>query len=214
MKYCSFYIVLILLIACSFASKGQCPSDKRQFDIIINQGFITGDQLADQVKANDNASAGSGGKSETYNSGATFITVRYFLYNRLAFGFAGGINNVRGQYTDSYHPSLIISTYKQSNTTIAAEFYYIYFFRKYLEVYTFLGVGPSFTTTTTAVDATLFAPATTVIENRDELKLQYTPIGIRLGGRIGGFAELGIGYKGIFNAGISVKLGPSCWWKM
>ena len=212
MKYLCSFIVLLALITVPFAAGAQCPSNKGQFEIAISHGFITGDQLADEIKARDNESAGSGGKSETYNSGATFVTLRYFFFNRLALGIASGMNSVKGQYTDSYNPSLITSTFTQSNTTVAAELYYIYFFRKYLEVYTLFGIGPQFSSTNTTVNANAYTPESSNRISSDVLKLQYTPLGVRIGGRIGAFAELGIGYKGIFNVGASFRLGPSCWW--
>ena len=214
MKYPRFYTVLIILTASSLACKAQCPSNKGQLEVAVSQGFITSDQISDQVAANENASSGSGGKTQTYNSGATFVTIRYFLYNRIALGFTGGITNERGQYTDKYTPSMITSTYTQSITTIAPELYYIYFFRKYFEVYSLLGIGPAFTSITTTVNPTPYTARSVTTSGSDVIKLQYTPIGIHIGGRIGGFAELGIGYKGTINVGASFKFGPTCWWRM
>lgn len=41
------------------------------------------------------------------------------------------------------------------------------------------------------------------------LSMQIAPIGIKVGNKIGGFFEAGIGYKGVFNAGIVAQLGKS-----
>jgi hypothetical protein len=213
MKYRVTISTLLLFVTASFTATAQCPSDKRQWDIAVSHGFLTGDQVADQITTNDNASASSGGKTQTYNSGATFLTIRYFVYNRLAFGITGGITDERGQTTATYTPSLILSTYKQRITTIAPELYYIYFFGKYFEGYTLVGVGPSFISNTTVTNANGTVAGGTATTSRDAFKVQYTPIGIRFGGRLGGFLELGIGYKGVVNAGLSFKLGPSCWWR-
>ncbi len=195
----------MMLIAIPFAGSSQCPSNKGQLELALSYGTITSDQMNIGVQDNN--------KTRTYNPGNAFITVRYFLYSCLAFGFAGGTTNERGQYTDPFSPSFITSTYKKGVTTIALEAYYVYFFRKYLEVYTLLGVGPAFTTNTTITNPTLYAPGYTTATSNDGLKFQYAPIGVRIGGRLGGFIEAGIGYKGLINGGLSFKIGPSCWWK-
>src|SRR4051812_38657776 len=119
MRYKLCYI-LAMLLPCSFACRAQCPSDKRQLDIQISQGFITGSQLT--------VNSGNDGKAITANSGTTFVTLRYFLYNRLAIGLTAGISSEQGLYRDRYTPSIITSTYKQELTTAAVEVYYIYFF--------------------------------------------------------------------------------------
>lgn len=197
----------------SHACIAQCPSNKGQLDISVSQGIITSDQVAQQFTTGDNTNSSGNNKKLTYNSGATFFSIRYFMYNRLALGISGGITNERGQYTDRTNPSFITSTYKQGITTYAIELYYIYTFRKYFEVYTLIGAGPSFTKTGTTTFTTPNATGAVTNTSDNNLKAQYSPIGIRFGGRLGGFLELGVGYKGVINGGISYKLGRSCWWK-
>ena len=45
-----------------------------------------------------------------------------------------------------------------------------------------------------------------LLDNHSEITIQICPIGISFGGKLRGFAELGFGYKGIFNGGLSLKL--------
>ena len=200
--------ILLTFTTYSFISRGQCPSNKAQLEIAVSYGLVTGSQVSDQISNNEH----SDGKTTTYNSGNTFLTVRYFLFNRLALGFSGGITNEKGQYTDRTNPALISSTYKTSFTTVAMELYYVYQFRKHLEVYTLAGFGPSFTTTETTSNVSPTSGAITTAKE-DKIKAQYTSLGIHYGGRLGGFVEIGIGYKGLINGGISYKFGSSCWWK-
>ena len=195
----------MVTLAAGFACGAQCPSDKRQLEVTASYGIISGSQLTNGLSENH--------QTLTYNSGAAFITARYFLYNRLAVGMAGGEAAENGQFSNPYNPSTITSTYKQTVTTIAAELYYVYLFRKYLELYTFFGIGPGFASTTTITNPTSVNAGNTTVQAHDALRAQYTPIGIRAGGRLGLFGELGLGYKGVLNAGISFKFGPSCWWK-
>jgi hypothetical protein len=197
--------VVLVILAKGFVCSAQCPSDKRQVEITASYGIISGGQLSNGLSENN--------QTITYSSGAAFITARYFLYNRLALGVAGGEAAENGQFDNAYSPSTITSSYKQTVTTIAAELYYVYLFRKYLELYTFFGVGPGFTSTTTVTNPTSRTAGYTTIKEHDALRAQYTPIGIRVGGRLGFFGEFGLGYKGVLNAGISFKFGPSCWWR-
>lgn len=192
-------IALLLTHLCD----GQCPSDRSQLEIAASYGVATSSQLG----------SAESNKTETYYSGARFVTLRYFPFNRLAIGASIGATEERGQYTDRLNPSVISSTYNQHVTVVVLEFYYIYFFRKYVEVYTLLGAGPAFTTTETT---TYLAPNTTgatTSASEDRFKIQYSPVGLRIGGRLGAFVELGVGYKGIVNGGVSFKFGHSCWWR-
>ncbi len=202
-------VFLVLLLSGTIPIWAQCPSNKGQLEVAVSYGLLSVDQLSQKVTGDNNP----GSKNITYNSGAPFVTVRYFLYNRLAIGFAAGSSSERWQYNDVYTPSTIISQSKQSATTVACEVYYIYVFRKYFEAYTLAGFGSSFTSTETVTNATATASATTVNTSTAGVKAQYTPIGVRVGGKLGAFAELGIGYKGVFNFGVSYKFGPASWWK-
>lgn len=138
--------------------------------------------------------------------------MRYFFFNRLAFGLTCGFLSESGKYTDPYNPSYTPGTYTKHTTVAAFEVYYIYMFRKYMELYTLAGIGPSFSNMNIDVNQP-GGSGSTNIETQNVVKVQYTPIGIRYGGKLGAYAELGIGYKGVFNAGISYKLGPGSWWK-
>ena len=150
-----------------------------------------------------------GNKTITRYPETTFFTTRYFIYNRLAIGCALGLGAEHGTYSNGPTPGYAHGSYNVNNTTLAFEVYYIYFFRKYLEVYTYAGIGPSFIS-----KQEMGSPGFDALSYKTEIvKAQYTPAGIRFGGRIGGYAELGYGYKGMVNLGISFKIGPSCWWK-
>jgi len=200
--------LIFIAAAHCFVCNAQCPSNRGQLEVTVSYGMVTGSQVAVQFSNSDN----SGNKTITGNSGAEFLSVRYFLFNRLALGFSGGVTNEKGQYPDRTNPVLISSTYQESFTTVALELYYIYYFRKRLEIYTLAGFGPSFTSTETTSFLYAISPVTTTVK-ADKIAAQYTPFGVRVGGRLAGFVELGIGYKGIINGGLSYKFGSPCWWR-
>ena len=197
--------VAILFLFTSYTGMGQCPSNRGQIDIAISYGAFSTDNVSLGASENN--------KVVTSYSGARFVSIRYFLFRVLAIGCTGGVAAERGQYNDAYNPAFIKSTYSQSVTTIAPEVYYVYTFRKYFEVYTILGFGTSFTTVSTSTNPTPYTAASATKEASDGLKMQYIPLGLRVGGRIAAFAELGFGYKGLLNAGLSCKLGRPCWWR-
>ncbi len=205
-------ILSVLLLAAPLVY-GQCPSYKYQPEVLLNYGYATGNE----VIANVNEAIKGVGRThtdQTYSSGPAFVSVRYYVYSCMAFGLTCGYNNQKGATIESGVGSspVTTSTYNNKVITVALETYYIYKFRKYVDLYTYVGVGPAFTTRdkdilVTAVNA---VPSTTT-SRTDAFSLHYTPIGVRFGGRLGGFAEIGMGYKGLFSTGLSFRFGrPWC----
>ncbi len=199
------YLLSLWLCLLAVSLSAQCPSNRGQLDISASYGVGSPDQVNLGVQENY--------KTTTYISGATFVSGRYFLYRVMGIGFTAGTISEKGNETDAFNKSFVKNTFVKSITTVAVEAYYVYVFKKYIEAYTVFGIGPAFTTITTTNNPTPYVAGSVVTTKSDGLRLQYTPIGIRLGGRIGAFAELGFGYKGLFNGGVSFKIGPSCWWR-
>lgn len=192
----------LLLLLSRFTTMAQvCPSNRGQVEVAVSYGSVS----PRQIQADPYSTI-------TATTGATGVSVRYFRYSVLAFGLSGCILTEKGQTEDVFNKPAIKSTYTQRIVTIALEIYYVYGFRKYFEAYTFLGAGPAFAEITTDINAKGSAKAYTTQQSTNSIKMQYTPIGVRVGGRIGGFAELGFGYKGLINLGITYKLGGPCWW--
>ena len=206
-KYCGFFLLFVIT-----AARAQCPSYKYQPELLLNYGYATGNEVIANV---NEAIKGVGRKrtEQTYSSGPAFVTIRYYVYSCMAFGFTGGYNNQKGATIDvAGSLALTTSTYNNKVVTIALETYYIYKFRKYVDLYTYFGFGPSFTTKETDVLVTpVNSVASTTTTRTDAFSLHYTPLGVRFGGRLGGFAEIGMGYKGLFSTGLSFRFGrPWC----
>jgi len=77
--------------------------------------------------------------------------------------------------------------------TIAIEAKYLYLNSKLVQLYGFLGAGYTFSANKDVATSRFFNG-------------QLTPIGIRVGKKIGGFAEIGFGYKGVANVGLSLNI--------
>ncbi len=204
------YRIFVVLLFVLFSGEviAQCPSNKAQLEIAAGYGAVNSDNFTEGLN-NTNAMPGKSGN----HSGTPFLIVRYFLFNRLGFGAFAGTANEQGWYGDHIITSKTVS-YKKVQTTVALELYYIYTFRKRLEVYTSLGVGPAFISTETTTYLNPADEGTIMTAKEEKIKAHYTPLGVRYGGRLGCFLELGIGYKGFINGGISCKFGSPCWWKL
>ncbi|AXT62568.1 hypothetical protein D1816_20120 [Aquimarina sp. AD10] len=78
-------------------------------------------------------------------------------------------------------------------TTVGAEFDYRYISTQYFQMYSGFGVGYTFGNEKPTED------------NINHFNCQLTGAGIRVGSTLAGFAELGFGYKGVINFGISLR---------
>ena len=199
------HLIGLIALSISLPARAQCPSNKGQVEIALSYG--------NKPLNNEFTTASAVPNVVTRNAGAPFATLRYFLYNRLAFGLACGTNSEKGHYADRLVPTRIMSTYTQTINFVTLEAYYVYKFRKFLEIYTSFGIGPGFTTITTTTVSTNTSPETVSVLKDTGLKLHYIPVGIRFGGRLCFFAESGIGYKGLVDGGVAFKFGQPCWWK-
>ncbi|MBC7554460.1 MAG: hypothetical protein H7257_10820 [Taibaiella sp.] len=213
MKTIISIFIFFLLITGSKKGYPQCPSCKYQPELSVSYGGISAVEAIDNIKK---ATRGEGRirRTQTSSSGPAYISARYFLYRCMSVGFGAGYlaqhgNNIELQ---SSQPTTV-ATYSQKTTSIALELCYIYQYHKYFETYSYLGIGSAFTTTeTTPVSITPGGNSAAALVQQDAFTFHYSPIGIRLGGRIGAFAELGFGYKGLVSGGLSFRFGKP-WWK-
>ena len=208
MKNNLFVSSLVLLLTASLRSSAQCPSYRYQPEFMGSYGVITGDQLISSLQQPTNKD-GRTRSETTSSSGAIFLTAGYYLYSYLSVGMSAGYIGEQGQNKQGYgFQSVTTSSYSKKIVTIAFEINYLYRITKYMDTYTFLGVGPGFTTLeTTPANSQISVAAEAQTTRSDAFRFHYSPIGIRIGGRVGAFAELGFGYKGLLSGGLSVRLG-------
>lgn len=130
-------------------------------------------------------------------SGDFGLTYRYNLSNRFSLG-------ATAMYEQSTYNSYFNNEFKGNGTTsfisVAAEGNLKYVKGTNVCLYGYLGFGAT-------VIGYHFKPST---ENNETIErkipffmfnMQITPLGISVGKNIGGFAELGVGYKGILTLG-------------
>jgi hypothetical protein len=127
--------------------------------------------------------------------GAVFGSYKYFVSNRIALGGTTGFNpNVLRsifwlQSLDRFDAKIL---------TTAGEVTCSIFSRPGIQFYAMAGLG--FYVMQSTVDN--FSTSTQTYGPT----VQITPVGIRFGKKVGVFGELGYGYKGIVNTGLSIKI--------
>ena len=145
--------------------------------------------------------------TEDYSTGNLFLTDRYYLSNRLAIGLTAG----RIHFNTSFHQSQGSYAVESSSssfdyTTIAPEVLFNYINTRYVRLYTLLGTGYSIVSEKTTEYFPFGQPAVSSSVRHTPINVYYSPIGLSIGGQVSGFLELGIGYKGFVNAGLSFRL--------
>lgn len=130
----------------------------------------------------------------TIPGAAWSLTYKYNLSERLALGGA----SVYNPSPDRWIPDFAINDrWKRRSLTTAGEATVYWTKQHAFQFYGTMGVG-------------FFVKRKTFYEVQTETEFGYTfqasPVGLRIGNKVGVFMELGYGYKGVFNGGLSMRL--------
>lgn len=135
--------------------------------------------------------------------GAVSVNYRYHFSDHISVGMAGTFS--RRRFADNVQIQTVgARSYYYALTTLAPEAVYSYSGNRerILSVYCTLGVG--------VTRSVLKETYPNVSVKRDVYMnpgLYISPFGMRVGRKLAGFLELGIGYKGLANIGISYRPG-------
>lgn len=200
LMYTRVVYTLLFTLFClgGYSCAAQCPSNQGQWELTAGVGGLTSSQLTYGTALSGYRFVPNA--TTQYDKGPAYhITLKHFVGRGFATGGSAVTSTITGKI------SMSDKTYQITYATATTEFYYVYNFMKYVETYSTLGMGITYVTT--VVDGQ-------VTEKRNHFAFHYTPIGIRAGGTIAAFAEFGFGYRGLFCAGLSVKVGRRpCWWR-
>ncbi|MBN2199323.1 MAG: hypothetical protein JW747_05675 [Candidatus Aminicenantes bacterium] len=166
-------------------------------EISLSYGIITLDQIVDILENATIAvlTLGSYNKEINQFGGAPFLTYRYSPRGRFSAGIAAGTYSTRG---DLLLMGEVEGTFKESNFVGAGEIAYRWINGRSLQLYSGLGAGLTFKNGTYSV-----AGSPDETKSRIRATFHVNVIGFRLGRNFGFFGELGAGYKGIVNIGLS-----------
>ena len=145
----------------------------------------------------------------TAKSGNIFLSYSYFVTSRLGIGITAGTEFVTFNQIANYDaptPGLpVLGSFKSNITTVAFELKPVYLNTRLVQLYGLIGLGARYTTDK-LVSGENNIPGKEVTYTPVFINTQWTPIGVRVGKTLSGFLELGLGYKGLINGGISYKL--------
>jgi len=143
--------------------------------------------------------------------GAALADIKYFADDRFSIGLVVGCEFLKGTLANDYSSSAKFrGSYKQTIFTIAPEGTFIIISRKNVLFYTSMALGYSVVNKDfhySYYDTTYFKNANSLSSGEHSEHINaHGAVGVRFGGTIGGFVEMGLGFKGICNLGLSVKL--------
>ncbi len=138
---------------------------------------------------------GSHGTVITHSTGANVISGKWQLSKSFSLGLSFGHRYAVGYNFDSDPSYNKNFGYRCTNLTLDAA--YSYEIDENISLYAAVAAGRS---TINGHEQTRSYGRSYVYNG---LALQLTPIGVRFGRRLGGFVEVGLGYKGLVSGGIS-----------
>jgi len=176
-------------------------SNKGKSELSVSYGRFSGTQLvmAGPGPVNDDVP----GAVQTANSGNFFATYRYYFTNRLALGLTVGGQKLEYDWFGTGYPQLGYECHEKMNIIAAAiEMKNVLAYSPGFQFYDVVGVGASQRTGSFGD----FLPGGysyyRTPQSSTKFNLQISPVCLRFGRNIGGYIELGMGYKGLVNGGL------------
>jgi len=187
-------IILLFLVTICLGLNAQLDFKN---DISVSYGIITTDQVID-IESDILESIVTLGSYSTENTkyiGAIFLTYKYNVTKGLMLGAAVGTDRITEDVISDKNKS---GELVKNNITIAFEGDYRYLAKEIFQMYSGIGVGYTFVnekyTPISGDEST---------GSSNHFNFQANLLGLRVGKSFGAFIELGIGYKGVFNFGLS-----------
>lgn len=172
----------------------------RRHDVSLSYGLVTIDQMADVLEdvLLIVITLGSFYKDDMTFTGAPFLTYHYSGNSRFGFGPAVGGYQSKGTLFNNITEEAV-GPFKETNIVAALEFDYRWIMKKSFQLYSGAGIGARFRKGTyTSLDETETYTKTLPT-------FHINALGFRFGGKVGFFGELGAGYKGVINLGLSAQ---------
>ena len=220
---CSLFCLAVSLPLASFAqqdSNGPRSADPLHNSFSISYGAATPDYLLDGYRPGrpteyDYANKGT--------PGAVCIAYKYLVSRHASVGITATIEQQHGDWLDNEIPggnvfdlqTTVKGAFIRTCYTMAAEFSSDYVHRDLYRFYTVAGLGfteeietdqydPGFYNKGYNNGVNVYGPMRTQ-NNHTHINACYSPLGMSIGKKLSYFLELGFGYKGIVNTGLSYK---------
>ena len=218
MKATIYLAALLILIAAPAAVQAQYYGNNHNNlpdnDVSLSEGIVTLEEI--------NGWAGKGGASGYISmpsslTGASFITYRHFFTKRFALGFTAGLDNESGDLSygnpENNNNGMEGNSgyYTVRSYTFAVEALFAYLRKNRFMFYGYGGMGPTLYRQNYYFYPNAYNPPPVTLPTNPYdyrttyMNAQITPIGIRFGGNVAGYFEMGVGYKGLLNLGLSAR---------
>ena len=198
------FLIIIFLIAHGYSYTQSYDRSYLRNDIILGYGIPSTDMFMPvQSSTLDDYFPDARYLRDNYSgTGVIGITYRRVSHSEMfLWGASVSYNATKGEmyYLGNYEGEL-----KRNFITIAFEGHYRYQNLKKVQLYSGIGIGYSLGSETLTPPGE--SGKSSVSGSINRIAYQINAIGIRVGNNIGGFLELGYGYKGIVNMGVSIQL--------
>ena len=194
--------ILLLLLMLQI---GNCfaQSQKGTFQINGSYGFISAPRVANYA-SNILGTVGTLGNYDVYdhkNTGPVSVHPKYYISDRIKLGLNLTFEQQKEKTKDNGQNTGKI---KSNYYSFMPSFTYNYWQRDNCQVYGCLSLGAGIENSTfSPVNKETYSEKT---DNSLQFAYQVSVFGIRYGKKVGVFMELGYGYNGIFQAGLSYNL--------
>jgi hypothetical protein len=191
-------VILFLVISLTISSVAAQNSEKQtagKHELSVGAGVFSSNQALSALGdlLGTAATAGYVTTAGDYNWFTPFISYQYAFSKRFSLGgtFAFDYNTLKLSNYDTF-----VGNYKRYYFTFAVEGVFNYMNNGNSRLYGLLGGGVT---------------VTSIPDNKEKINnfvypnFQFSPIGYKFGDKIGGFVELGYGYKGFINAGVFTR---------
>lgn len=197
MKKFTLLSALIFLFGISCVS---AQNNKHGFS--LSYGIVSHDQVLD-ISGDILVETFTLGTATTkeYKShfGPLFFTYRYYPVPWLATGISLGIDYAYGDLIDD-DTETRIGEFKRSAATIVYENYFRYLRKTTFQMYSGIAFGYTFRNYINEYEEGMESQ-----QDENHLAFQINALGMRFGKKLGGFIEMGYGYKGIICGGINYQ---------
>lgn len=175
-------------------------AQERRHDFSFQYGFLSTDQITDIIKniVLIVITLGNYRKEDMKFTSIPFLTYHYSANSRFGFGMAFGYCGSSGDLVQE-GGDVVVGDFREKNYIAAAELDYHWAMRPGFQLYSGAGFGVrirrgTYTDEGETDKVTKALPA-----------FHLNALGLRVGKKVGFFAELGLGYKGILAAGINAQ---------
>ena len=192
-------------------------------EIGVNTGVFSSDYIFDGYTPGFLVTVGKKDYINHQYSGTYFLSIKYFIKERISINFIVAYENESGDWQANYnwdhfrYQTMLIGTFKRQAFSLCPEISIYYSNKKDCRTYCTAGVGLTYRNETDLYSQdyinggyyNTYDINSTYIQGYNgkiQGNMYFSPLGLSVGNKVCWSIELGIGYKGIVNTGLTVKL--------